>query len=83
MSRGWNNRDNDCFVAPIFAEIRELIFSFSSFVIQHVIRAANGHAHLCAKRASMLNVIESWLATTPSFLISSLLTDCSANAFVE
>ena len=80
----WNNRyDDRSIVAPILAEIRELCLNFSSFVIQHVIRAANGPAHLCAKRASMLNVTESWLETTPSFLISSLLADCSANAFVE
>ena len=80
----WNNRyDDRSIVAPILAEIRELSLNFSSFVIQDVIRATNGLAHLCAKRASMLNVTESWLEMTPSFLISSLLADCSTNAFIE
>ena len=69
-------------VAPIVAEIRELSASFLSFNISHVIRAANGPAHLCAKRACTLTVTESWLDSTPSFLTSSLLADCSANASV-
>ena len=67
----WNNRyDDRSIVAPILAEIRELSLNFSFFVIQHVIRAANGSAHLCAKRAGTLNGTKSWLEMTPSFLIS-------------
>ena len=69
-------------VAPIVAEIRELSASFSSFNISHVIRVANGPAHLCAKRACTLYVTERWLDSTPNFLVSSLLADCPANAFV-
>ena len=80
----WNSRYTDCSViAPILLEIGELAPSFMSFSIQHVIRTANGPAHLCAKRGLTLTVTESDLDSTPSFLISSLLADCSANAFVE
>jgi hypothetical protein len=68
-------------LAPILLEIGELATSFTSFEIQHVIRASNFLAHLCAKLASTLNVTESWMTETPSFLISSLLADCPANAF--
>ena len=80
----WNSRYIDrSVIAPIFSEIGELALSFISFNIQHVIRSANSPAHLCAKRGTTLNVTESWLDTTPSFLISNLLVDCSTNAFVE
>ena len=80
----WNSSYTDrSVVAPILSEIRELSTSFLSFHISHVIRAANGPAHLCAKRACTLNVIESWLDSTPSFLVSSLLADCPANAFIQ
>ncbi|KAI4971708.1 hypothetical protein ZWY2020_002622 [Hordeum vulgare] len=80
----WNSRHTDRSVAaPILTEIGELALSFTSFYIQHVIRSANGHVHLCAKRSGTLNVTDNWLDSTPSFLISSLLADCSANGFVE
>jgi hypothetical protein len=80
----WNSRYTDrSVIAPILFEIGELALSFISFVVQHVIRSANGPAHLCAKRACTLNVTESWLNSTPSFLISGLLADCSANTFVQ
>ena len=79
----WNSSYTDrSVVAPIPSEIRELSASFLSFHISHVIRAANGPAHLCAKRACTLDMTESWLDSTPSFLISSLIADCSENAFV-
>ena len=69
-------------VAPVLVEIRELALVFSSFDILHVIRSANYPAHLCAKRACTLSMTESWLEETPSFLVSSLLADNPANAFV-
>jgi ribonuclease HI len=78
----WKTRHNSrSIVAPILLEIGELATSFTSFEIQHVIRASNVPAHLCAKLASTLNVTESWMTETPSFLFSSLLADCPANAF--
>lgn len=56
----WNSRYTDLSViAPILYEIGELALSFISFSIQHVMRTANGPAHVCAKRACTLNVTES------------------------
>jgi ribonuclease HI len=79
----WNTRhDSRSIVAPLLVEVGELALSFDSFVIQHVMRTSNYPAHLCAKRASTLRVTESWMDETPSFLISSLLADCPANAFI-
>jgi hypothetical protein len=78
----WNNRRNSrSIVAHILLEIGELASSFTSFSIQHVMRTANYPTHLCAKRASTLCVTESWMDDTPSFLVSSLLAVCPANAF--
>ena len=46
----WNSRQTSrAVVAPIFLEIGEHVPSFKSFVVQHVGRAANVPAHLCAK----------------------------------
>jgi hypothetical protein len=79
----WKTRHNSrCIVAPLLEEIGELASSFISFDIQHVIRTSNYPAHLCAKRASTLNVTESWMDETPSFLFSCLLADCPASAYV-
>ena len=79
----WKNRHNSfAVVAPLFYEIGELATAFSYFDILHVIRSANYPAHLCAKRACTLSMTESWLEETPSFLVSSLLADDPANAFV-
>ena len=79
----WKNRHNSfAVVAPLFYEIGELATVFSYFDILHVIRSANYPAHLCAKRACTLSMTESWLEETPSFLVSSLLGDNPANAFV-
>ena len=73
----WNTRHNSrSIVAPLLLEIGELCNNFTLFVIQHVNRPANLPAHLCAKRACILNVTESWLEETPSFLVTSLLADC-------
>ncbi|VAH55417.1 unnamed protein product [Triticum turgidum subsp. durum] len=78
----WNSSYIDrSVVAPIMLKIRELFASFLSFHIAHVFRAANGPAYLCAKCACTLTMTESWLDSTPSFLVSSLLADCPANAF--
>jgi ribonuclease HI len=79
----WNTRHNSrSIVAPLLVEIGELATSFCFFDIQHVMRTSNIPAHLCARHASTLNVSECWLDETPSFLVSSLLADCPANAFV-
>ena len=80
----WQSRHNSrSIVAPLFLEIGELCTTFSSFDIQHVNRGANVPAHLCAKRACTLNVTESWLDETPSFLVTSLLADCTECAFMK
>ena len=80
----WTTRhDSRSVVAPILLEIGELSGSFTFFDIRHIVRSANGPAHICAKQACTIDVTESWIKSTPSFLISSLLADCSANAFVE
>ena len=72
----WNSRQTSrAVVAPILVEIGEHVPSFKSFVVQHVSRAANVPAHLCAKQAITLDVTECWLDTTPSFLVTSLLAD--------
>jgi hypothetical protein len=79
----WNTRHNSrSIVAPLLVEIGELATSFCFFDIQHVMRTSNIPAHLCVRHASTLNVSECWLDETPSFLVSSLLADCPANAFV-
>ncbi|XP_073353887.1 uncharacterized protein [Aegilops tauschii subsp. strangulata] len=79
----WNTRRNSrSVVAPILQEIDELFTSFNSFVIQDISRSVNVPAHLCAKHACTMAVTESWLTETPSFLISSLVADCPANAFI-
>ena len=69
-------------VAPLLVEIGELCNNFTLFDIQHVNRPANVPAHLCAKRACTLNVTDSWLEETPSFLVTRLLADCPENAFI-
>ena len=72
----WNTRHGSrSVVAPLLVEIGEHALSFDSFVIQHVNRSANLPAHLCAKHASTLMVAETWLDSTPSFLISSLMAN--------
>lgn len=64
----WHDRrDGRSVVAPILLEIEELSLTFSSFIIQHVLRAANGSAHLCAKYACTRNATESWLTETLVF----------------
>ena len=79
----WNSRHNSrSIVAHILVQIGELARDFSLFVVQHVNRSANVPAHLCAKRACTLHVTESWLDETPSFLVTSLMVDCSRNALV-
>jgi hypothetical protein len=70
-------------VASIIQEIGELVLSFSSFTIQHVMRSANYPAHLCAKHASTLAVTSSWHDCTPDFLVVSLLADSSGAVLAE
>jgi hypothetical protein len=48
----WDSRAGSrAIIAPILQEVEGLVFSFSSFIIQHVIRMANTPVHLCAKHA--------------------------------
>ena len=72
----WNTEQNNrSVVAPILLEIRELASVFMSFCIQHVSRAANQIAHLCAKSACTLSETSSWMNSPPDFLVASLLAD--------
>jgi hypothetical protein len=72
----WDSRAGSrAIIAPILQEIEGLVFSFSSFIIQHVIRMANTPAHLCAKHACTLTVTSCWFVTPPSFVATSLLFD--------
>ena len=64
--------------APILQEIEELSSGFTSFSVQHVSRLNNCPAHLCAKRACTLQGTDSWLLSSPDFLVSSLLADCKS-----
>ena len=58
----WHSREaSRSVIAPLLDEIGELSFSFSVFIIQHVIRSANFPAHLCAKFACTIRGTESWL----------------------
>ena len=80
----WASREaSRSVIAPLLNEIGELVYIFQYFSVQHVIRSANLPAHLCAKHACSREETESWFDSTPSFLVSSLLADCSRNAFVE
>uniref|UniRef100_A0A8I6Y823 RNase H type-1 domain-containing protein n=1 Tax=Hordeum vulgare subsp. vulgare TaxID=112509 RepID=A0A8I6Y823_HORVV len=80
----WATRhDSRSVAAPILLEIEELATSFNSFVICHIVRSANGPAHICAKHACTINMTESWIDSTPSLLINSLLANCSASAFIQ
>ena len=80
----WNTRYNSLFVvAPLLLEIRELVSSFSSFVIQYERRSANVLAHLCTKHACTLLATESWTRYRPSFLLTSLMADDARSSFVE
>jgi hypothetical protein len=68
----WNTRHGSRWaVAPILQEIGELVSSFSSFLIQHVVRPANYRTHLCAKLACTLVMTSSWLDCTLDFLVVS------------
>ena len=58
----WHSRRfSRSIVAPLLLEIEELALSFLSFDVQHVLRNSNMSAHLCAKHACSLVVIQSWL----------------------
>jgi hypothetical protein len=56
-------------VAPILQDIAGYYSSFSSFVIQHVIRSSNTVTHICAKPACMLEFTRVWKELSPSFLV--------------
>ena len=80
----WNSRSNPrSVVAPILIEIGERASSFSRFIIQHVLRAANQPAHLCARNACKLQMTESWHTFVPSFLVTSIMADDPRTSFVE
>ena len=69
-------------IAPIFQDIEGLVFEFDCFVIQHVMRASNTLAHLCAKHACTLEATNCWMELPPSFLVSSPLADRDGAVFV-
>jgi hypothetical protein len=80
----WNTRhESRSIVAPLLQEIGELVLSFLSFSVQHVMRSANHSAHLCAKLACTLMVTSNWIDYTPDFLIVSLLADRSGSVLAE
>jgi hypothetical protein len=62
----WNSRHGSrSAVTPILQEIGELVVNFFYFSVQHVSRAANTPAHLCAKLACTLMDTGSWLDCIP------------------
>jgi hypothetical protein len=70
-------------VAPILLEIGELSVNFSHFVIQHVPRAANQSAHLCAKFACTLMETTSCIGTSREFMVIGLQADWAGSVLVE
>ena len=60
-----------------------MFFIFECFVIQHVGRSANVSAHLCAKKASTLDVTECWMDSIPSLLVTSISADSAGAVSVE
>ena len=74
----WSSRGNSrSIAAPIVVEIGELVVDFVSFAIKHVGRTANVPTHLSAKLASTVTDTESWLESSLSFRIPSMLEDCN------
>jgi hypothetical protein len=72
----WNSRAvSRSVVAPLLLEIEGLVSNFNFFVIQHVMRASNLPAHLCAKYACTQDETSCWMDLEPSFLASSLQAD--------
>ena len=70
-------------VAPILLEIEGLASSFNLFVIQHVKRASNLPAHLCAKFACTQEGTSCWMDHVPDFLTSSILADGAGAVIAE
>jgi ribonuclease HI len=62
---------------PIFQEIRELKRAFTSCSISFIGREANQAAHLCAKKARSDRRRCLWINFNPSFLASTLISDCN------
>jgi hypothetical protein len=77
----WDSRAvSRAVIAPILQDIAGLSSSFSSFVVQHVIRSSNTVAHICAKYACTLELTSVWMEHPPSFLVASLQADSGGAA---
>jgi hypothetical protein len=64
-------------IAVILEEMHEMSVNLEFFDWTHTRRSANIVAHLCAKHVSVANPVAEWHAQPPSFLLSSLLSDCN------
>ena len=74
----WNSRRQQLLeIAVILQDIEEMVQSLTSFYFAHVKRSANNVAHLCAKQASQSRPSLLWQDHPPSFLLSSLHSDCN------
>ena len=72
----WNScRTLRSMIASLLLDIEELAASFTSFDILHVKRHANIPAHLYAKHACTLEVLECWMDSPPGLLVTSLMAD--------
>jgi hypothetical protein len=58
-------------------EIDEMVSSLTSFCFVHVKGSANSAAHLCARQVSPSSPSFMWHDQPPSFLFSSLQSDCN------
>ena len=73
----WNSRRQQLLeIAVILQDREEMVQSLTSFYFAHVKRSANNVAHLC-KQASQSRPSLLWQDHPPSFLLSSLQSDCN------
>ena len=73
----WNSRRQQLLeIAVILQDREEMVQSLTSFCFAHVKRSANNVAHLC-KQASQSRPSLLWQDHPPSFLLSSLQSDCN------
>ena len=72
----WDSRvGSRSVIAPLLLEIDGLASTFTSFVIQHVIRSSNVPSHPCAKLACSQEMSDAWMELPPSFLVASIVAD--------
>ena len=80
----WNlRRVSRSLIALLLLDIEELAASFISFDILHVKRHANIPAHLYAKHACTLEVLECWMDSPPGLLVTSLMADSAGASSCE